>query len=123
MSASGWGLTATQRASFMSCRPPTWSCHSTVRKSLSVWGTSPKVSGAKGHAGYRFSRRKHVVSSHPAGNASAAWRRPCIRLPASATATALATRDIASATSCITRFTPLHARSLAVVYLTYYHIW
>jgi hypothetical protein len=104
MSASGRGFTATQRESIMSCRPPTWSWHSTVRKSLSVWGTSPKVFTANGQAGYRFSLRKHVVSSHPAGNVPPA--ASCPSCSASASATVLATRDIASAASCIT---PLHA--------------
>ncbi|BAS90134.1 Os04g0522625 [Oryza sativa Japonica Group] len=103
--ASGRGLTATHRESFIRCRPPTWSWHRTVRKSLSVCGTSPNVSAAKGHAGYRLSRRKHVVSSHPAGNHGAADAPPPPRpvsSSASAAATVFATRDIASATSCIT---------------------
>jgi hypothetical protein len=86
-----------------------------VRKSLSVCGTSPKVSGANGHAGYRFSRRKHVVPSQPAGNAvGPPGRWP--RLSASVAATVSATRDMAFATSCIT---PLLATKLPVVS---YHI-
>jgi len=61
MRAPGIGLTATHPAApFMSCRPPTWSWQSTVRKSLSVCGTRPKAapSAETGHGGYRFSRRK-----------------------------------------------------------------
>lgn len=72
MRALGMGLTASQREPFMSCRPPTWSWQSTVRKSLSVWGTSPKASGESGHGGYLLSRRKHVLSSQPSGNRSPA---------------------------------------------------
>ncbi|AQK72794.1 hypothetical protein Zm00014a_010757 [Zea mays] len=98
----GIGLTATQLSPFMSCRPPTcWSWQSTVRKSLSVCGTRPKAPGEMGHAGYRFSRRKHVVSSHPSGKRSPAGRRPR-RASARTRASVPASFDIAPATSRVT---------------------
>lgn len=63
MSASLLGLTETHLESFMSSRPPTWSWWSIVRKSLSVCGTNPYISADNEHGGYRFNRRKHVLSS------------------------------------------------------------
>nr|CAB3447293.1 unnamed protein product [Digitaria exilis] len=102
MRASGMGLTATHLAPFMSCRPPTWSWESTVRKSLSV----PKASGDTGHGGYRFSLRKHVVSSHPSGKKQHPSPAPAGGRRASAItrASVPASLDMAPATFRVTSF-------------------